>query len=183
MSLVFEFTAPSQPSFVCLPPSICISPFVYHSLYICLSLSLLQYLILCLFLPFSLSVFFPQRKNTPHPSGGGCLLSILMFFILSSTVPRRTETQNVNIWTAAKDSRRLAQLPSPSWQLGCDEQTRDLLRPKQCKMNPTMSINDRERNCFYHFDVCYMATRLEMTAKMAACLNSACLINISPQII
>ena len=81
--------APSQHSFICLSPSLfrlvplCLFPSFSVSCYFLSHLILSGRFLLCSYLVL-------KKKNTPPPSGRGCLLSIPLFFILSSTVPGET---------------------------------------------------------------------------------------------
>lgn len=85
-----------------------ISPSVSLPLFLYLSLVIFSNIQSSLPVSSSLFISLKKKKNTPCPPGRGCLLSIPLFFILSSPVPERMQTQNVNIWTAAQDGRGVA---------------------------------------------------------------------------
>lgn len=71
------------------------------------------------------------------------------------------------------------QLPWPARLWWVDQ--RPPPKPEQEEMFPAISNNDRHRQLSYHFDVCYMATRLGMSAK-DGCLPQQHLIHISSRL-
>lgn len=173
MRLVFEFasmhTVPSQHLFVCLLPSVSISPLCI----IVLSLPFLELIILCPFLPLS-------KKNDIYSSSPRCRVSSIhtsVFHLVPHWSTEEIRRKKVNIWTAAKDGRGVASLASAPVMSRPETSP----QPEQGEMVPAISNNDRQRKWPYHFDVVYMATGLGMSAK-DGCLPQQHLIHVSSRL-
>lgn len=117
---------------------------------------------------------------TPLPQGAGCLLSIPLFFNLSPIGAQRKSDQKKKKSIFGQQLRTEGeQLPWPARLWWVDQ--RPPPKPEQEEMFPTISNNDRHRQLSDHFDVCYMATRLGMSAK-DGCLPQQHLIHVSSQL-
>lgn len=99
-------------------------------------------------------------------------------------VHRRNQTKKCNIWTGAKDGKGVASLASVSLMMMMMMMSRPEASSSQNReMVPAISNNDRQRKLSDHFDFCYMATGLGMSAKDGClpqqCLLDSCLLSVN----
>lgn len=164
-------TVPSQHLFVCLLPSISISPSVYHPSISALSRAYNPLSISPCICPFS------SLKEKGHivlfPKVPGVFYPYLCFSFCPPLVHRGNQTKKVNIWTAAKDGRGVASLASASL----------MSRPEtSSSQNSERRMTDRE-NCPTILMFVTWQPDWECQLKMAACPNSVCLICASSRLI
>lgn len=132
---------------------------------------------------YNLLPISPSCKEKWHillfPKVPGVFYLYLCFSTCPPLVNRgnQTKKKKVNIWTAAKDGREQPSWPARLWWVD----QRPPPKPEQEEMFPAISNNDRRRQLSYRFDVCYMATRLGMSAK-DGCLPQQHLIHVSSRL-